>query len=175
MIAIALAFIIGSLTGNILLYKRHHARYPLGLDTRPTYPVSKPTRMFGRIQYLLYLGVFGDVMYRFLLARKIPRPLPLLIGMAVNTLGLILLRLSLEALGENFAPCNKGALPHERVTTGPYKYVKHPIYLANFLQIAGIAVITGSLMVVAILGIFAWSVLHAIQDEEKAFRERFRT
>lgn len=174
MASMALALIIGAFFGNILLYKRQYARYRIGLDYRSTYQVSGPTRMFGRLQYLLYLGVLGDVIFRFLIAGQSPRPLRLLIGISVNILGLILLWLSLEALGENYAPCNKGALPRERVTTGPYRYVRHPIYLANFLQIAGIAAITGSLFILAILAIFVWSVCHAVQDEERALREHFQ-
>ncbi len=60
------------------------------------------------------------------------------------------------------------------VTTGPYAYLRHPIYLGNFLIGLGIVVISGSFIFVPIFLLLFVLYYHAIISEEEGFlRERF--
>lgn len=62
------------------------------------------------------------------------------------------------------------------VTTGPYAYLRHPIYLGNFLIGLGIVVISGAFIFVPIFLFFFVVQYHAIISEEEGFlRERFGT
>jgi protein-S-isoprenylcysteine O-methyltransferase Ste14 len=51
---------------------------------------------------------------------------------------------SLRHLAANYSPCYDSHLPHELVTTGPYKYIRHPMYLAKILVGLATLLISGS-------------------------------
>lgn len=60
------------------------------------------------------------------------------------------------------------------VHQGPYRYVRHPIYLGLLLILAGVALRLGSwLGVAATIGLLLPSVIYRVQLEEKALELRF--
>jgi protein-S-isoprenylcysteine O-methyltransferase Ste14 len=94
------------------------------------------------------------------------------IGLAVFLLGLALAVWARLYIGRNWGmPMSKKADP-ELVTTGPYRYIRHPIYSGIILAMIGttIAVSLYWLVAVALLG--AYFVYSAIM-EERFMADRF--
>lgn len=73
----------------------------------------------------------------------------IIIGSVLVAGGLYTLFLSIRELGDNFSPCDNARRPHHVVTTGVYGYVRHPIYSSNLLQVAGLAVVYRSTLLIA--------------------------
>lgn len=67
------------------------------------------------------------------------------LGLAVAGVGLLLLVWSMRTLADQFSPCDFARTPSEVVHSGPYRWVRHPIYSGNLVLLAGLAIMTGSL------------------------------
>lgn len=61
---------------------------------------------------------------------------------------------------------------HELVTTGPYRYVRHPIYTGMFLAILGSALITGRVFLLILAGMAIYCIYSA-RTEERLMLEQF--
>lgn len=94
-------------------------------------------------------------------------------GIVVLIAGTVLYRKSMAYLGNNYSPCFDAHLPFQIVTRGPYRYIRHPLYLANILQGVGYILTSGSLWVLlfAIYGIL--SVVRALDKEESYLSRTF--
>lgn len=68
-------------------------------------------------------------------------------------------------LGRNWSAAPAVKEDHELVTSGPYRFVRHPIYAGVLLAVTG-AALTGSLFAVGILILFFVMVLRRIGKEE---------
>lgn len=75
-----------------------------------------------------------------------------LASMVVLIVATLLYFNSMKHLGENYSPCFDSHRPFRLVKQGPYKYVRHPIYLANILLCAGYSLASCSLWVLAVSG-----------------------
>jgi protein-S-isoprenylcysteine O-methyltransferase Ste14 len=64
-------------------------------------------------------------------------------GALVCVLGVACFLAAVRALGVNYAPNYDSRMPHKLVATGPYRFVRHPIYVANVIAILGLAISTG--------------------------------
>jgi protein-S-isoprenylcysteine O-methyltransferase Ste14 len=93
-------------------------------------------------------------------------------GAVVAFVGALLAYLAAHELGRALtpfpAPSRRGAL----VQTGPYRFVRHPIYLAGLLFFTGYALVAGPLGLVgsALLGLL-WA--HKASLEERFMQERY--
>ena len=95
------------------------------------------------------------------------------LGSIISTCGLVLLFYSRKEIGDNFSPCHTAHLPEKYIATGPYKFFKHPIYLANILTLIGIVVINWSvIMVIALIFLFIF-YLFAMYGETRSLKENF--
>ena len=61
---------------------------------------------------------------------------------------------------------------HELVTTGPYRYVRHPIYTGMLLAILGSALVNGPIWVVFFAGMAVYCVYSA-RTEESLMQQQF--
>ncbi len=160
-----------SLVPAQLAIYRLHRRGRGGFTPGPRYPLSLPTRAFrwakGPLYGLVVLHLVTDV----LMADAPPARSALFAAAVIAAAALGLLHWSLEALGPNFAPCDRGILPQAWVSSGPYRWIPHPIYAANLLLLVAVAVASfGPLIVLAgaALGFF---YAFAIHDEERGLRQ----
>ena len=80
---------------------------------------------------------------------------------------------SLRYLGDNYSPFFDSYLPLRIVTNGPYKYVRHPVYLANILLGAGFFLASGSLWILVFGGYGVFKMIRAMLDEEASLRKTF--
>jgi protein-S-isoprenylcysteine O-methyltransferase Ste14 len=127
---------------------RWHARQRIGW--RASWPAMKNHPLDTAL--LLTLGVLwlGAVVVYAAVPASVARfaaPVPAAVrwvAVAVAVAGLALLRWADRCLGENLSVSLRVREHHTLVTTGPYRYVRHPIYVATLLYAAGLAVITAN-------------------------------
>jgi protein-S-isoprenylcysteine O-methyltransferase Ste14 len=87
-------------------------------------------------------------------------------GMLLVIFATFLYVLSLRYLGDNYSPFFDSYQPLRIVTNGPYKYVRHPVYLANILFAAGLFLSSGSLWIVVFGGYGGFKIICAMLKEE---------
>jgi protein-S-isoprenylcysteine O-methyltransferase Ste14 len=86
------------------------------------------------------------------------------------TLGLLIMVIGLASLGRSF-----GIMPRARglVQSGLYKWVRHPIYLGEFLVFAGIMILAISPVTLAIYGMFVALQVYRLMMEERTLSEAY--
>jgi protein-S-isoprenylcysteine O-methyltransferase Ste14 len=75
-------------------------------------------------------------------------------------------------LGRNWSPRPAVKEHHELITTGPYAYVRHPIYTGLILMALGMA-LTGSIWGIGVFIIASFTLILRIGKEEKIMLELF--
>jgi protein-S-isoprenylcysteine O-methyltransferase Ste14 len=96
------------------------------------------------------------------------------IGVILCVAGMLLLVWGRQYLGRNWSQTVAVKIEHELVTTGPYRYVRHPMYSGGFLACIGSAVVAGGawIFLLVILGtLFLWRV----RAEDKLLAQQFPT
>lgn len=79
-----------------------------------------------------------------------------------------------RALGRNFSPTLRLRKDHTLVTTGPYRLIRHPMYLAYLVLFAGASLLAADWVIGATgMGIIASHVLFRVPREERILLERF--
>lgn len=102
------------------------------------------------------------------------RPIPFIAGIICLALGLCFLYRSHADLGANWSITLEVREAHQLVTTGIYRYVRHPMYLALLLYSLGQALVlpnwlAGPSYLVALALLFAFR----IRPEERMMLEKF--
>jgi protein-S-isoprenylcysteine O-methyltransferase len=80
---------------------------------------------------------------RWLLALAVPIGLRWL-GLAMGVAGATILVWARRSLGVQYSPCFDSWAATSLVATGPYRIVRHPMYLSNLVMIAGFTLASGS-------------------------------
>ena len=141
-------------------------------DRIPSWPAYGIIDWYLKVSTLAVLlaAIFSD---HPALARLYDSPLLFYIGLAVAGLALGLFGSAMRHLDAQYTPAHDSHLPSDVVTTGPYRYIRHPVYTANLLLMSGLFVATGSLWLVLNLAILVVYYLVTVRREETAIRERF--
>lgn len=87
-------------------------------------------------------------------------------GMVVLIAATLLHVNSMKQLGENYSPCFDSHHPLRLVKQGPYKHIRHPIYLANILLCAGYSLASCSLWALVFSSYGAFRMVRALEEEE---------
>lgn len=74
-------------------------------------------------------------------------------------------------LGRNWGMPMSTQEGSELVTSGPYAYVRHPIYTGVILALVGTALLLGPLWIALPLAYAAYFVFSAVQEEKRMMRE----
>jgi protein-S-isoprenylcysteine O-methyltransferase Ste14 len=94
------------------------------------------------------------------------------LGAALAFVGLVLVVAAYRALGPGFTPLPRPREETRLVESGPYRYVRHPIYAGGLLFFAGVALATSLTALVITAGLAAlWA--GKLQLEERWLEERF--
>ena len=89
------------------------------------------------------------------------------IGIAISSIAITLFISSKITLGKNYSPCYDQRKPKSIISSGLYKYVRHPIYSSNVLLLVGTFIISGSyLMLVNILILSLFYAISAYREEK---------
>lgn len=90
-----------------------------------------------------------------------------LMGLLLTSAATLLYFKSLNHLGQNYSPCFDSHVPLEMISSGPYRFTRHPMYLAKLLVAVGNLVLSGSLWFVLMLLYLALETARTILNEEK--------
>jgi protein-S-isoprenylcysteine O-methyltransferase Ste14 len=93
-------------------------------------------------------------------------------GAALSVLGVAFAIWARVHLGRNWSPRPAAKEQHELVTTGPYAYVRHPIYTGLLLMALGTA-LTGSIWGIGVFMVAILIFVSRIGREEKIMLELF--
>lgn len=88
------------------------------------------------------------------------------LGAALLAVGLWLTYFALRHLGDNYSPCYDSHLPRALTTTGPYAWIRHPMYLAKLLAGLGTVLFSGSLWLLPSAVYLFASTVHALRRED---------
>jgi len=99
-----------------------------------------------------------------------------LMGLIIYSLGLILIAISHHYLGKNWHPLMdvKNSKNLNIVHKGPYKYIRHPIYLSWFIIIIGLGIFTSNILFFAVpFIIYLIIYINGVNKEEKILLKKF--
>ena len=91
------------------------------------------------------------------------------IGTGMMIAGIALRQWAMSALGRFWAPTVRIVVGHRTVTSGPYRYVRHPSYTGALLFMMGLCIAAQSIIVVALgAAILIPAYIYRIRKEEAA-------
>ncbi len=102
-----------------------------------------------------------------------PGPLQAALGLVLLALGLAFTVWARVYLGRNWSGMVTVKEGHELIRSGPYAYVRHPIYTGLLVALLGRAVACGELRALIGLGIVAGAFIRKLRIEERFMRELF--
>jgi protein-S-isoprenylcysteine O-methyltransferase Ste14 len=102
-----------------------------------------------------------------------PGPLRAALGLVLLALGLAFTVWARVYLGRNWSGTVTVKEGHELIRSGPYAYVRHPIYTGLLVALLGSAVACGELRALIGLGIVAGAFIRKLRIEERFMRELF--
>ncbi|HEX5538619.1 MAG TPA: isoprenylcysteine carboxylmethyltransferase family protein [Methylophilaceae bacterium] len=112
---------------------------------------------------------------RMLIART---PASVDIGLALTVSGLLLTLWARRQLGRNWSALVAIKHGHELVVSGPYRYVRHPIYSGLILAFAGSCIAQGELRsliaFVIVLAVFSWKLRREERWLTQAFGRQYQ-
>ncbi len=119
---------------------------------------------------ILYVGFPTSIKFAHLHLPLWLRVLAVLVALA----GAALLAWADKTLGDNLSVTLQVKDDHTLVTTGPYRYIRHPVYAAGMLFFIGTS-LAASNWIVALLLVGSFTLLYAqrIPQEEKMMVEHF--
>jgi protein-S-isoprenylcysteine O-methyltransferase Ste14 len=94
-------------------------------------------------------------------------------GVVVASSGIVLLLWAMSTLGEQYSPCGRVYLPEKIVTHGPYRWLRHPVYVGNWLFLLGTFLATGSLWMLGPLVFYTVALSLQAKREESQLLEAF--
>ncbi|TGP96376.1 isoprenylcysteine carboxylmethyltransferase family protein [Mesorhizobium sp. M8A.F.Ca.ET.213.01.1.1] len=100
------------------------------------------------------------------------------VGMLMTVAGMLFLVWARQSLGRNWSQTVSAKQGHELVTSGPYRYVRHPMYTGGLLAGIGSAVALGGpfVFLLILLGaIFVWRVGAEVRLMARQFPDEFPT
>ncbi|MBI2938019.1 MAG: isoprenylcysteine carboxylmethyltransferase family protein [Thaumarchaeota archaeon] len=94
-------------------------------------------------------------------------------GLALFALGITVLAAAVRTLGELYTSYLGIQPEHRLVTSGPYRYVRHPGYLGELLSMFGIGFALSSVVGLALAFLSLLLVLKRIKQEEEMLTAKF--
>jgi protein-S-isoprenylcysteine O-methyltransferase Ste14 len=170
-IQLSLALIL-SILWSIAEYLGRHSTWTQGAPKRP------PSGMDRGTYPIIGVALGGSLVANaLLLFTPLGETLPFsveLAGAVVLGIGLVLRGWAMRTLGRFFTMPITIRPDHNIVSSGPYRWVRHPAYTGNFLMGVGMALLLGSAVgVLLTLVVCLAAYVYRIQIEEAALVGRF--
>ncbi len=94
------------------------------------------------------------------------------VGLFVFAIGMVLRWFSVFYLGRLYTFEVAIANDHSVISTGPYRYMRHPAYSCSLMSFVGLGICSGNFLSLLLLTIpIAWALLYRITIEEAALTE----
>lgn len=126
---------------------------------------------------LIYLAVLGSMFIAVIVRRfdlGLALGVPQCIGLGVMVLGMLFREWAIILLGRNFATVVTIKQGQQLITSGPYRWLRHPAYTGGLLTLIGLGLAFGTwagAILNGILGLVAYTYRATI--EEAALTEAF--
>lgn len=88
-------------------------------------------------------------------------------GVILISLATVLYFKSLHYLGRNYSPCFDSHVPFELIYSGPYRFIRHPMYLAKLIVVVCNFIISGSLWFLPMFLYVLVETIRTVLNEEK--------
>jgi protein-S-isoprenylcysteine O-methyltransferase Ste14 len=102
-----------------------------------------------------------------------PLPLAMAAGLAIEAAGLWLAVWARRHLGRNWSGEISVKVDHELIRSGPYRWLRHPIYTGLLLMYLGVAVVTGEWLAAAGFAVAVSAYWRKIRIEETTLDAAF--
>ena len=152
--------------------KRKNREYSIGKQAAPSIGVFK------NLSKLLFVSSMLMTLLSYWLPLNLlilipPTAYQQLLGALIVLYGSLRLAKVFLVLGNNYSPVFDAYQPFQLITQGPYQTIRHPIYLYNLFVSFGLAISSGSVLVLinAVIGLIF--ILKAINIEEKYLSDIF--
>jgi len=96
-----------------------------------------------------------------------------ILGIGIMFAGLGLFVIAKRELGKNYAPCFDAYVPFKIINVGIYRWIRHPIYTANSIAIAGVFLATGHVLALASFVILVSFYFSSARIEERVLAQNF--
>lgn len=72
-----------------------------------------------------------------------------------------------SSLGKNITPTVKTRTEHQLIVSGPYRYIRHPLYTFGFLFFLGVCLLAGNMLMIAgaVVGIIGLALRTRLEEE----------
>ena len=137
-----------------------------GWTIRITAIVIVSVLIFLRKQIAIFIPIMDDIFW----------PHSLIFGLVADVIvfmGVAIMIWARVILGKNWSANVVLKEDHDLITSGPYKYVRHPIYTGVVLIILGLAVYSGSFVGFLLFAIFFFGAYYKAHKEEKLLIQHF--
>jgi protein-S-isoprenylcysteine O-methyltransferase Ste14 len=94
-----------------------------------------------------------------------------LVGLGLAGFALLLFMFAMWTLDHQFTPAHASRVPTAIVQSGPYRFIRHPIYTSNLILMVGMLLLSGSAWIAINLLILIAYYLPTIIVEERAIKE----
>jgi protein-S-isoprenylcysteine O-methyltransferase Ste14 len=105
-----------------------------------------------------------------------PDPIVGIIGVILCIVGMVFLTWGRQSLGMNWSPTVAAKKGQKLVTTGPYRFVRNPIYSGGLLAAIGSAIVVGGafiFLLIFLTPLFLWRVGAEDKLMEQQFSKEF--
>jgi protein-S-isoprenylcysteine O-methyltransferase Ste14 len=118
------------------------------------------------------LVLFALIFASWIVERDVAPPVLVVAGTAIAVLGAILAAWSARTMGRSLSPFPRPPKRGELIETGPYRVVRHPLYVGGVLFFAGLSLVFSlyGLVLTAVLAVF-W--IFKARVEERHLSQRF--
>jgi protein-S-isoprenylcysteine O-methyltransferase Ste14 len=147
------------------------------IRTRSTYKRKQSNRfLLPVLPFLVLIGIFlsEEVSSDLMQLRVIPDGIaPGLLGIVITVIGLGFAVWARIHLGKNWSSGPGIKVDHTLIRTGPYQFVRNPIYTGILFGYAGTAIVIGELWAFCMVLFILAVILMKIQAEEKFLLDEF--
>jgi len=88
--------------------------------------------------------------------------------------GLVLFWWSHASLGSNWSNKLELREDHKLITSGPYRFIRHPMYLYFYIYVLSLGLLSSNILIL-VSGFMTWTLLYVVRvpDEEKMMIDEF--
>jgi protein-S-isoprenylcysteine O-methyltransferase Ste14 len=168
-------YLLAGLVTHKVVWEVLKRKQPLGPTSQQTSAkTSEPFQMKAvkAVKVAILLGIAVQTLLLDILPISNEPSLLRLAGTLIFTAGLALAIRSRTELGSNWSDIEAGSVhaKHNIVANGPYRYIRHPIYIGDLLLLLGLELALNSWLVLGVLLLAPLVLRQALKEEQKLAR-----